>query len=298
LAQVGSCRNTVSKHFHILSRQKNMLRILSATVLTTFAQASDVDLHTWEDSDDALSLIQLRATNTLEHSASENPPKQDMVDFLFSYDVPPGWRIGYGLGNRSADPWRLELGQPNMRISHKFVDFKQRSMEECVALVQSNDAICPDANGVTWGMIRWRVSGRGERYMAGYSKKCLCDFCWNPIPDFWISRPYNPANFVEGSAGTAGWITAGPGTLDPSKYSEKRKAAIIKRQDEFCGNMDGWDPLLGMQTTTTTTTQAALEPEDVPEEVLEPEDVAEAVGRSSFEFDFIMRVVYLLNCVQ
>jgi len=164
-------------------------------------------------------------------------------------------------------------------------------MEECVAEVQRNDAACPDANGVTWGMIRWAVTGRGERYMAGYSKKCLCDICWNPIPQSWIQRPFDPNNYFdatryndgETSNGAEGWITAGPGTLDPSKYSEKRKAAIIQKQEWCTSNgaqgLEGWDPLFGMQTTTTTTTQAAVDIEDdvVDPNVL-PEDSAEAVG--------------------
>jgi len=265
-----------------------MFRILSVAAMSVSAQASELDLHTFEDSDDALSLLQLRATNSLEDSETGNPfIKPEIADFIFSYDIPPGWRIGYGLGNRSAEPWRLPNGRSNARLSHKFVDFQQRSMEECVAEVQRNDAACPDANGVTWGMIRWAVTGRGERYMAGYSKKCLCDFCWNPIPQSWISRPFNPENYFdsykyndgESSNGAEGWITAGPGTLDPSKYSEKRKAAIIKRQDEFCGKMDGWDPLLGMQTTTTTTTTQAVEIEDdVADPNVLPDDSAEAVG--------------------
>lgn len=231
------------------------------------AQSFDEISHSFEE--DAISLMQLRATS------AEGQPPQSIQDIIFSYDVPDGWRLGYGMGNRSHPQWSsnrveslaIRVGQANVRITQKFLDFVKRDREACVAAVQAADDICPDANGVTWGIQIWKTSSRGERYESGYSRKCECDFCWNPIPQDWvINRDVTTSWHPTLSNGAEGWITAGPGTLDPSKYSEKRKAAIIKRQTEMCGNMDGWDPLLGFPPTTTTTTTPTLE------------DSAEAVG--------------------
>jgi len=259
-----------------------MLRILlPATAFAAFALASDVDLHNFDDSDDTLSLLQLRATSA--HADSGAIPSESQLDKMFAYDIPEGWRMGFGTGNRTFPPWSFN-GQPNVRLTHKYLDYKVRSMDACVAAVQAADSICPDANGVTWGMEFWKTAASGERYMMG--GQCLCDFCWNPIPQAWIAdRKTVSETWVEGySTGDAGWITAGPGTLDPSKYSEKRKAAIIARQ-EFCGHMEGYDPLFGIVTTTTTTTPPPLEEEDTAAAAGDPisppsedEDTAAAVG--------------------
>jgi len=239
-----------------------MIRILAVTAL---ARASDVDLHNFDESSDALSLLQLRATSDAQHSAFplgiDNPvaagDKDAQMARNYEYPVPAGWRIGYGMGNRTH-PTVSPGGQMNGYITHEYVDLKVRTMEQCVAEVQRNDDICLGANGVTWGMelMDWNPAN-GIKWKKSSSGRCLCDWCWNPIPQDWTTKtgPYNVQ-----SDGATGWLTAGPGTLDPSKYSEKRKAAIIARYNSgHCGKLENFDPLLGVIATTTTTAQATLE---------------------------------------
>ena len=274
-----------------------MFRILAVPAL---AHAFDVDLHNFDESSDALSLLQLRAASDAQHSAfplgRDNPvagaDKDAQMARNYEYPVPAGWRIGYGMGNRThptVSPGGY-VGQMNAYITHKYVDLNVRTMEQCVAEVQRNDDRCLGANGVTWGMelMDWNPVN-GIKFAKSTSGKCLCDWCWNPIPQDWTTNPIPPHSWHSvQSDGAEGWLTAGPGTLDPSKYSEKRKAAIIARYNSgHCGNLENFDPLLGVigTTTTTTTTQATVE------------DGAAAVGRSKFDFDFIIHGALSSACM-
>ena len=115
---------------------------------TALAHAFDVDLHNFDESSNALSLLQLRAASDAQHSAfplgRDNPvagaDKDAQMARNYEYPVPAGWRIGYGMGNRThptVSPGGY-VGQMNAYITHKYVDLNVRTMEQCVAEVQRN----------------------------------------------------------------------------------------------------------------------------------------------------------------